>query len=229
MNDESFYNIVQEVKEHVEEAYAAEILGIDFIFRPLLRYEFIKIVQMDLKVAATEEEICNTCVIYPQYDFSSGPAGVAKTLSDLIKEVSGAQRGQSLKLLEDYRNELDNYDNVADLLIHQAFPEYTYEQISSWPIKKTMKFLAKAEFILYDLKGYDIPLLKTDIEEEREEPENDSDQEAKETPPKKDPEEEDILKMLEQKTGKKASTENELGMYPEMSWFKHEDDLTGEK
>lgn len=160
-------NQIIEWKQAYGDIYQMEILEQHFIFRPLGREEYKEIILMDLDLGEFQETICFSAMIYPNdYDYTRGIAGVAEILSDGILDASGLHLGQAKVLLDSYREEMYNYDYQVDVMIHEAFPEYSLEQIATWPIRKTMFYLSRAEWILQNLKGVQIQLIDETIQQD---------------------------------------------------------------
>lgn len=246
-------------KQEYGDVYQMEIQDQNFIFRPLGREEYKEIIIMDLDIGEFQEAICFQAVIHPEdYDYSNGVAGVAEVLSDAILDASGLLVGQAKDLLEQYRAEMMNYDYQVDCLIHEAFPEFTLEEISTWPVRKTMYYLARAEWILQNLRGVQIVHIDEDMYEqmqEQQEPIEQAYHESKQNPyqreirkelvefeePKKKQEkkqdlpkgaiqsEEKLLAMLAQ-TGQKVTkpTTDLNEVMPELNWFSYMDELKGD-
>lgn len=150
-------NDILQWKQEFGDIFQMEILGRHFIFRPLGREEYKQIIILDLELGDFQEAICFQAMIYPNdYDYSRGIAGVAEIMSDAILDSSGLHMGQAKQLLDEFRAEMMNYDYQVDCMIHEAFPEYSLEEISTWSVRKTMYFLSRAEWILATLKG--VPL-----------------------------------------------------------------------
>lgn len=220
----------------------------EFVYRPIGREEYKQIILMDLDLGEFQEMICSLGVIYPEvYDYTKGVAGIAAVLSDAILDASGLLDGQAGELLQEFQEEMLNFDYQADCVIHEAFPEYTLEEISTWPVRKTMYYLSRAEWVLQTLKGVPVQMLKPgQAEEEGQQQappptpppmpiENQHEMPTPQTAPKDtQPEgvaqtEEEVLAMLAS-TGQKV-TNPTTGMdevYPELNWFKHMDELKGE-
>ena len=136
-----------------------------FIFRALGREEYKQIIMMDLDLGEFQEALCFNAIIYPQeYDYSRGIAGIAEVLSDSILDAAGLHEGQAKELLDGFREEMFNYDYQVDALIHEAFPEFALEEISTWSVRRTMFYLSRAEWILRNLKG--VNLMSADEEAE---------------------------------------------------------------
>ncbi len=157
---------IAEWKQIYEELYHVSILEKDFVFRPIGREEYKEVILMDLDLGKFQEHICQRTMIYPDdYDFSNGIAGVAVVLSDAILDASGLHLNQAEEILNVCRNEMLKFDYQMDCIIHEAFPEFSLEEISTWNVRKLMYYFSRAEWILKNLKGV---VLQTVQEEESE-------------------------------------------------------------
>jgi len=196
---------LMEWKKHYDEIYQVEIHEQNYIFRALGREEYKQLVLMDLSLGENQEVICFSSVLYPQeYDFSSGIAGIAEVLADFVLDVSGLHTNQALELIGGFRQEMQNYDFQVDCIIHEAFPEFTLEDISTWSVRKTMKYLSRAEWILTSLKGVHLQhvyqqaadeLAEYD-EEEYEDQQVEEQEPQPEQPPKRNPFERELRPEL---------------------------------
>lgn len=179
------FNDVLQWKQEYGELYQMQIQEQHFIFRPLGREEYKQIILMDLHLGDFQEAICFQAMIYPaDYDYSKGIAGIAEVMSDSILDASGLHVGQAKVLLEEFRTEMWNYDYQVDCMIHEAFPEYTLEEIATWPIRKTMYYLSRAEWILQTLKGVPLQMIDEQIKQDMYMQEQ---EEAPTPPPPKEP------------------------------------------
>lgn len=244
-------------KKRYEEVYQLEISDSEhefcdiFVFRLIGRDEYLALMMKELSEGETEEEICKQCVLYPKdYDFSKGRAGIATLLCQWIIYLSGFEKGQAESLLGEYRQELSFYDFQADCIIHEAFPQFTLEEIRSWSNRKTMYYLSRAEFILQQLRGIQImPKEQISIQNEEQAQHFSNDSPSTEIPsfeeqmqqqnslPKegKIPQsEEELMAMLQENEAQKGNMVTkpiqniDKEVYPELSWFKAQDDLKGE-
>lgn len=146
-------NQILQWKQEYEEIYQLQIHDQHYIFRSIGREEYKQIILMDLELGEFQESICFHGVIYPEYDFCNGIAGIAEVLSEHIMDASGLHQNQAAVLLEDFREEMMNYDYQVDCMIHEAFPEFSLEEISTWSMRKTMFYLSRTEWVLVNLKG----------------------------------------------------------------------------
>lgn len=102
------YDQVEEWKSRFDgEIYMSEFNGVVYIWRPIRRKEYRDIQRIEHASSQDfeyylEEQICNTCVLWPE-DYSShkmtfGKAGIPTMLSQLIMERSGFLRPATVKL-----------------------------------------------------------------------------------------------------------------------------------
>jgi hypothetical protein len=226
-------DLIQQWKQMYEAVYSITILNQDFIFRVIGREEYKAILEQDLSIGQFQEEICRVAVLYPQdFDYREGLAGIAETLSNAILEMSGLHQGQAKALLDQYRDEMMIFDYQVDCIIHEAFPQYSIEEIQNWSVKKMMYYLSRAEWILKNLRG--VPLLSMEDILQQQETENP----VQPQPPSVEQKQngslskEEVEALLSQKEGRPISLDNEskLGqdLFPELSWFKAEEELKGE-
>lgn len=104
-----------------------------------------------------QEKMCSVCTLYPKnFDFENGLAGYAEVLNNIILRIGGYQEGQAKEALDAFRQELEFQDYQSDCLIHEAFPEYSIEEIQKWTNLKLTYYLSRAEFILKQLRGVQI-------------------------------------------------------------------------
>jgi hypothetical protein len=225
----------------------------DFIFKELGRKEYEEIILQDLDDGEMQEVICQAAVLYPaDYDFSNGLGGVAEILHEAIVDVSGWGEGQAEMLLNEYRSQMNMLDHQIDCIIHEAFPEISFEEMQGWSPQKTMYYLSRAEWILRTLRGKNLipigseqaPQQMAPMPQPRPAPQNlAAYQQIQQDTPKQAPtkpgelSEEEVKAMLAQSMaqhpngGKFIDTSRDTSLeesFPEISWFRHEDELRGE-
>ncbi|CDQ41809.1 hypothetical protein [Virgibacillus salexigens] len=240
-------SLVHEWKEKYANIYEINIgdeekeLDLNFIYREIGRQEYNQaLINFQDDITKLQEHVCNLCVLHPKYDFSSGPAGVAESLSNNIIQTSNLMEGQAEVLLQHYREEMLHFDFQVDCIIHEAFPSLSIEEISNWPINKSMYYLSRAEYILKELKG--VPLQFTQEEQNPAQQnyqynftnETDTSQSlSKEKGENGELSEAEVIAMLEENEAKNGRYINynpneELDIIPELSWFKAEEELKGD-
>lgn len=138
-----------------------------FIFKPLGRKDFRQLLDLDtIDDCDKEEVVCETCTLYPKnYDFENcEQAGLPTELCKLILERSLLKSSDQLqKAIHFFRDKLNNdLNEQITCIIHEAFPEYTIEEISNWNVIKTADYMTRAEYILHNLRG--VPLTPVQME-----------------------------------------------------------------
>lgn len=234
---------IQEWKNEYEDIYKITIgdrddeLSIEFIFRKIGKNEYNELLKKELEIGVLEEEVCKLCTLYPEYDFSNGLGGIAHTLSNAIISTSHLLEGAAEDLLIKYRKEMELFDYQMDCIIHEVFPEFSFEEISRWPIDKTIYYYSRAEWVLQHLRMIPINTMFESNQQEQNFQYSFSSEEkqqlANEQPKDGQLSEEEVLRMLQEKEaeqGRAMSLEysSPEEMYPELNWFKHEDELRGE-
>ena len=129
-----------------------------FIYRSLGRGEWKKI--MDDKRFndfQKEEIVCNQCLLYPdpdEIDWDKEDAGIPSQLASDILTHSYLNSVEKRKALQNYyRSEMLDLDNQITCVIQEAFPMLDLEEIESWDVDKTTKYLSRAEWKLHTLRG----------------------------------------------------------------------------
>lgn len=127
-----------------------------FFYRSLGRSEYKKILSDDrFDNMAKEELICQVCTLWPEnYDFEECDAGIPTVLAKAILKNSLLDSIESRRaILDYYRQEMWDLDNQITCIINEAFPQFDIEEIESWGIEKTTKYLSRAEWKLHNLRG----------------------------------------------------------------------------
>lgn len=148
--------IYLKLQEEHEQVFMTQIEGQIFIFKPLGRIEYRDLVNdQRFDVFAKEELICQACTLYPEgYDFEDCIGGIPTTLAKEIIKASYLDSIESrLGVSMHYREEMYDLDNQITCIIHEAFQNISIEEIESWGVEKTAKYLSKAEWILQNLRG----------------------------------------------------------------------------
>lgn len=205
---------LEQWKAQYEDVFELELAGIIFVFRVLTRNEYQEINYFASDESELQELICETACLYPRYNFRVGLGGIASALSTHILDQSFMRENQAKHLLTYFRQEMTTFDAQCDCLIHEAFPNFTLEEISNWSVKKTLYYLSRAEFIVKHLRN--IPIQMVEEEEEQAAPPPPQ--------PKKTSLKEELSGIKDIDQGRPFdSTE-----YPELKWFTHMDGVTGE-
>lgn len=249
MNPEELQLAILEWKEKYESIFQVSLFDVEkefvhvFIFRSLGREEYKRITYSETDQGEHQEAVCKHAVLYPEnYDFTKGLAGIAEVLSEQIIDVSGVIPGQAKPLLDQFREELLVFDYVADCLIHEAFPEYTLDEIQSWSVRKTMYYLSRAEYILRELRGIPlVPLDEAPQAAEQDQKFNNNFVSSRQDRPDEPPmipadgelSEAEVMAMIarnEAEQGRNMNPKvNDLAKesFPELGWFAFEDELKG--
>jgi hypothetical protein len=138
-----------------------------FIYKTLGRKDFRTVIEnKDLTFCDKEEIICNMCTLYPQnYDFANCEMGGLPTLlSNRIIELSllGDVKKQ-VNAIHYFRDKISNdLDEQINLVIHEAFPEFTIDEIANFDAEKAAEYMTRAEYILHNLRG--VPLSPTGVD-----------------------------------------------------------------
>jgi hypothetical protein len=154
--------VLERLKEEYWSIYEIEVDGVKFIYRELSRGEYSKVLRMYDDDLSREEYICRICVIEPVgFDFADDSnAGIASSLSQSILEESGfsvVPTGKLDRILNSYREEMNNFQNQVSCIIQEAFPTLSLEEIEMWPMEKTLWYYSRAEFKLRVLRGIPMP------------------------------------------------------------------------
>jgi len=144
------------LKEQYRNVFMFQIDTQIFIYRSLGRSEYRKILTDDrFDDMAKEELICQICTLWPEnYDFDLCDAGIPTVLTQTIIKNSYLDGEQSRRgVLDYYREEMWDLDNQVTCIINEAFPYFDIEDIETWDIDKTTKYLSRAEWKLHNLRG----------------------------------------------------------------------------
>jgi len=127
-----------------------------FFYRSIGRKEWRTILEEpDLNDFQRENIICDVCVLWPQnYDWNDCDAGIPEHLVDVIRKNSFLDSIESrANLLSYYRAEMFDLDNQITCMINEAFPNFDIEEIEEWDVEKTTKYLSRAEWKLFNMRG----------------------------------------------------------------------------
>lgn len=150
--------IIKEAKIRFGEVYLVEAEDEVFIFRLLTRKEYKEILQIADNKDMAEEMICQMAVVYPQgLNFGRGAAGLPSLIAPHIVNESGfGDMQKSHYYFDSYRSRMESFEMQAEAAIQAAFPQISEEDMQDWTVEKLMRTLAKAEWILKNVKGYPI-------------------------------------------------------------------------
>ncbi len=138
--------------------FIVQIQGETYIYRALGRGEYKEIMQdKRFDDLAKEEIVCDQCLLYPDpdtIDWDKIEAGVPTELYKAILTDSYLDDIVRRRSLHDYyRSEMYDLDNQITCIIQEAFPNLELEEIESWDVDKTTKYLSRAEWKLHNLRG----------------------------------------------------------------------------
>lgn len=139
----------------VSEVFTIKIDDDVFIYKPLCRKLYKTLMQADISPLEKEELLCQECVLWPEnYNFDECDAGLPTKLAEAILKnsyVDSLEMRQNIINL--YRQDMYDVDNQVTCLIHEAFPEFSIDEIETWDMRKTAEYCSKAEWILANLRG----------------------------------------------------------------------------
>lgn len=153
---ESKMKIVELKREH-KDIFVINIKGLEFVFRPLTKFEYFEYILNNpgVKDVCLAEKIAEICVLYPkEYNFKDPDyAGIPDVLFEEIKEVSGFTNNELLKAkASEYRSIIANdFDKQMENIIMTAFPYVTLEEIRGWDMYKLLDYFTRAEWIIQNL------------------------------------------------------------------------------
>lgn len=140
-----------EWKKKYGNVFICKIDGNVFVFRALTRKEFKETMNNEkLTDQEKEEEFCRIATLYPEdFDFENCNAGIPTSLADAILDHSLFKlNGRAKTILNNFRDEMKEYENQITCIITEAFPTLTLDEVESWPLEKILYYLSRAEFVL---------------------------------------------------------------------------------
>lgn len=170
-DERSIELLIKQLKEQYEEIYVTSFGEVDYIWRALGRQDYKEIQRLAVDEFDAYERVCNAAVLYPEADFSafSMKAYIPNELAPQILHMSGyGEWKKEIQLLETFRNEMDEFDNQAEVIVATAFPSITFDEMGNWTKEKLMKYLARAEWQLNTLRNINLrlaPASELDAEE----------------------------------------------------------------
>lgn len=144
--------------EKYRNVFMVEINKQMYIYRSLGRSEYREILEDRRFDDITKEEIiCTQCLLYPDpetYSWDDKEAGIPTELMKAILTDSYLDDTSRRRSLHDfYRAEMYDLDNQITCIINEAFPNIDIEEIESWDVDKTTKYLSRAEWKLHNMRG----------------------------------------------------------------------------
>lgn len=185
-----------------------------FIYRPLGRLEYRQLIASEISEVEKEDTICKACLLYPEdFDFDNCLAGIPTELSNLILKNSFLDSLDSKKLIVNYyRTEMQQFDNQITCIISEAFPNLDIEEIESWDMAKTAKYLSRAEWKLNILRQIPIDYEVSNNMMEKEWNSQHSTNEEQQVP----------IEEKDNKTNPRKKTASEIAelkrKFPEINW-----------
>lgn len=165
--------VIKQAKVQFGEVFLVEVEEDNYLFRTLTRSEYQEILQVSDDKDMAEELICQLAVIYPAgLNFATGDAGLPSLIAPSVVNESGfGEMNKSHMYFHMYRQRMDSFEMQAEAAIQAAFPNITEEEMQTWTVEKLMRTLAKAEWILKNVKGYPIEFQDMTQKQEGEEQE----------------------------------------------------------
>lgn len=143
-------------KEKYRNLFMIQLGNQPFFYRALGRKEYRDLMS-NKEVSDYEKEdiLCEVCTVWPEdFDWEDCDAGVPRELAKAILKNSFLDSSDARKtVLSYYRSEMYDLDNQITCIINEAFPSYDIEEIETWDVEKTMKYLSRAEWKLHNFQG----------------------------------------------------------------------------
>jgi hypothetical protein len=136
-------------KNQYEDVYYLDLCDIEFVFREITKAEFEKARRYYPDEEEREEYVCKECVIYPaDFDYANCYAGIPFTLCRAILRESCYIDGMGKLVLDQFRVEMEDFEQQIAPIICTAFPKFDLEEVESWTIRKQLRYLTRAEWAL---------------------------------------------------------------------------------
>ena len=151
--------VVKRLYEEHETLYFSEIGNQIFIYMPLSRKAYNKIIiNQELSNFEKEDEICKAALLWPEnYDFDNCNAGIpSKLFNEICQKSFLTSESDMIYLLEAYRRESEELDSQMTCIINEAFPNYSIEEIEDWDMLKFTRMFTKAEWKLKNLRNLEL-------------------------------------------------------------------------
>lgn len=161
-DDINIGQMIEELQKEHGTVYWDFIEGNMYIYKACGRRDFNEIMDSNNPEADKEEEFIIRTLLYPEpteHFIENMKAGVFGRLLDIIMETSHLREEDIIvrvQITNAYRAEMFDMQNQVTCIIHEAFPEFTIEDIENWGIEKTSKYLTRSEWILQNLRGLPI-------------------------------------------------------------------------
>jgi len=145
-------------KEKYRNVYMQTIDDQVYFYRSINRNEYRSLFENDkLSDLDKEDIVCNMCILYPEnIDLENCEAGLPSKLYSLIIDNSFLSKDGRNRVMDYYRADMGNVDAQITCIIHEAFQNIDIEEIESWDMEKTLKYVSRAEWILHNIRGVPI-------------------------------------------------------------------------
>lgn len=149
-----YMSLINDLQDEYGTIYWNTLEGQIFVYRPLGRLEYRQLIAAEISDLEKEDTVCQACLLFPKdFDFDECPAGIPTQLFNLVLKNSFLDSLESKKLVvAHHRAEMNQFDNQITCIISEAFPNFDIEEIESWDMAKTAKYLSRAEWKLNVLR-----------------------------------------------------------------------------
>ena len=157
----SLFDYYAELVEQYNNVSVVRINQIDFIIKALGRRDYRDIMlNQDLDTYLKEETICEVCCLYPEnFNFEDCEAGIPSALFKEILKFSfldNEQEQERKQLMNYFRGEMTELHNQINCMINEAFPSLNFEDIENFDMMTALKYLSRAEWILQNLRNFEV-------------------------------------------------------------------------
>jgi hypothetical protein len=162
--------IISRLKETHRQIFASIIGDELYIWRPLTRREYQRVVDAAQDEHNLQERICKAAVLHPDgIDFGVHLAGIPIVLSPLITQESGYGTPEKVyETLETYRNEMSAFEHQAEAIITATFPQVSFDEMMDWTVDQLVWHQTRAEWVQGNIYGRDVVFREPDPDQETE-------------------------------------------------------------
>lgn len=158
------YQLLMELKKKYFDIYQVEIGGVIFTYRSIGFSEYDAIRTTIPENEEREEAVCRAAVLDPVIDGE----GWSEHMYGMIPQLLALRILQDSLLTQDMSAHVKRYrleqellmdgsvEHQLALLIKEVFPEYTFEEILSWSLRKMCRFEAYAKWTMKNLRGMEM-------------------------------------------------------------------------
>lgn len=159
--DKSLFESYTEYVEKYNHVSIVQVHNMDFIIKSLGRMDYREIMlNQDLDNYLKEEAVCELCCLYPEnFNFEDCEAGIPSALFQEILTfsfLSNDQEQDRRQLMNYFRGEMVELHNQINCMINEAFPSLDFETIENFDMMTALKYLSRAEWILQNLRNFEI-------------------------------------------------------------------------